>query len=32
MEREDLAQKETPSDEDHQDFLEWKDLWNTLQS
>jgi len=26
MEREDLASKETPSDEDHHDFLEWKDL------
>jgi len=26
MEREDLATKETPSDEDHHDFIEWKDL------
>ncbi len=25
-EREDLASKENPSDEDHQDFLEWKEL------
>jgi hypothetical protein len=25
-EREDLASKENPSDEDHHDFLEWKEL------